>query len=96
MYQRLLIPATDQLPCFRTVVTYASDSQLDAFLVDDLDDIVFSKSPVIRVTPTNKMLVAFGPNNASSAPWLICISPLAKPSEWAIHFFTLLTGLSDG
>lgn len=41
MYQRLLIPATDQLPCFRTVVTYASDSQLDAFLVDDLDDIVF-------------------------------------------------------
>ena len=26
MYQRFLIPAADQLPCFRTVVTCASDS----------------------------------------------------------------------
>ena len=51
---------------------------------------------MIRVTPTSRILVAFGPNSASSAPRLMCISPLAKPSEWAIHFFTLLTGLFDG
>ena len=41
MYQRFFIPAADQFSCFRTVVTCASDSQLDAFLVDNLDDIVF-------------------------------------------------------
>ena len=50
----------------------------------------------MRVTPTNNTLVAFGAVNASSAPLLICISPLAKPSEWAIHFFTLLTGFEAG
>ena len=48
------------------------------------------------VTPTGNRLVAREDVKASYAPWLTCISPFAKLSLWAIHFFIPDTGRDDG
>ena len=66
------------LTCFLAVIGGTAYADLHAFLIHYLYDIIFSKSPSMRVTPTNNTLVAFRAVNAFSAPLLICISPLAE------------------
>ena len=56
----------------------------------------FSKSPSIRVTPTGNILTACCECIAFTAPTLICNSPLANPSEWAIQRLMLDMGLAEG
>src|SRR5574344_1034788 len=56
----------------------------------------FLNEPITFVIPTGRRLTALSPISASSAPLLMWISPLAKPSECAIHFLTLLTVCLDG
>ena len=43
MYQRFYIALPDQLLCFIAVVTGTADTELDAFFIDNLYDVVLFK-----------------------------------------------------
>ena len=56
----------------------------------------FSNPPRTSVMPMGRMLTALSEANILVAHSLMCSSPLAKPSLWAIHFLTLDTGSGEG